>query len=525
MKKILSIVISLMIMMSMFSGAFADGEATASEPVIIVTTDAPAVEPASEEAVEEVPAEEAPAAEEAAEEVPAEEAPAAEEAVEEVPAEEAPAAEEVVEEIPAEEVPAEEVVEEIPAEEIPAEEAVEEVPAEEVPAEEATYAEAPVEEIPAEEATEAEAPVQEATSEEATEAEAVEIIPEATEEEAEEATAEEAEEEGFEVTIRVAGSVAGTYEYVTVFVTAKTSVSLIAIEGDMALVNIGGVVGHVSIGTAMKLRLVTADDLKEEEAPEATEEEAEVIIPEATEEEAEVIIPEATEEEAEVIIPEATEEEAEVIIPEATEEEAEVIIPEATEEEAEVVLPEATEEEAEEIIPEATEEEAEVIVPAVPEDQPAAEETPTEIPEEIIEVDVRLEGDGLSEIVLTVTPDAEITVLSVEGDWVEVQIGEQIGYIFKADAVKMGLIEAEEETEVQPKLTIFSSRRSVMEPGEIVFLTSLLEGLDGYTISYQWQWDRGNGFENIAGATSDSFAFEASVETLAYNWRLIVYFE
>ena len=63
MKKILSIVISLMIMMSMFSGAFADGEATASEPVIIVTTDAPAVEPASEEAVEEVPAEEAPAAE------------------------------------------------------------------------------------------------------------------------------------------------------------------------------------------------------------------------------------------------------------------------------------------------------------------------------------------------------------------------------------------------------------------------------------------------------------------------------
>ncbi len=519
MKKILSIVISLMIMMSMFSGAFADGEATASEPVIIVTTDAPAVEPASEEAAEEVPAEEAPAAEEA------------------------------VEEVPAEEIPAEEVVEEVPAEEIPAEEAVEEVPAEEVPAEEATYAEAPVEEIPAEEATEAEAPVQEATSEEATEAEAVEIIPEATKEEAEEATAEEAEEEGFEVTIRVAGSVAGTYEYVTVFVTAKTSVSLIAIEGDMALVNIGGVVGHVSIGTAMKLRLVTADDLKEEEAPEATEEEAEVIIPEATEEEAEVIIPEATEEEAEVIIPEATEEEAEVIIPEATEEEAEVIIPEATEEEAEVIIPEATEEEAEVIIPEATEEEAEVvlpeateeepevivpeateeeaevIVPAVPEDQPAAEETPAEIPEEIIEVDVRLEGDGLSEIVLTVTPDAEITVLSVEGDWVEVQIGEQIGYIFKADAVKMGLIEAEEETEVQPKLTIFSSRRSVMEPGEIVFLTSLLEGLDGYTISYQWQWDRGNGFEDIAGATSDSFAFEASVETLAYNWRLIVYFE
>ena len=70
MKKVLSIVISLMIVMSMFSGALAEGEATASEPVIIVTADAPAVEPTSEEAAEEIPAEEIPAEETVEEIIP-----------------------------------------------------------------------------------------------------------------------------------------------------------------------------------------------------------------------------------------------------------------------------------------------------------------------------------------------------------------------------------------------------------------------------------------------------------------------
>ena len=74
------------------------------------------------------------------------------------------------------------------------------------------------------------------------------------------------------------------------------------------------------------------------------------------------------------------------------------------------------------------------------------------------------------------------------------------------------------------KVTIFSSRRSVMEPGETVYLTSKIEGFDGYETMYQWQCDKGNGFEDIAGANDATYAFGADVDTLSYDWKLLVYY-
>lgn len=115
----------------------------------------------------------------------------------------------------------------------------------------------------------------------------------------------------------------------------------------------------------------------------------------------------------------------------------------------------------------------------------------------------------------------------MEGDWVKVEIDGQIGYIYK-DSVQGVEFEApalpeDPEAEDQTKVTIFSSRRSVMSPGETVYLTSKLEGFEGYdTILFQWQADRGNGFEDIAGATEDTYSFAADAETLNYDWRLIV---
>ncbi len=137
------------------------------------------------------------------------------------------------------------------------------------------------------------------------------------------------------------------------------------------------------------------------------------------------------------------------------------------------------------------------------------------------DADVRLAGDGLSEIIITVTDGTPLKVLGVEGDWIKVEVNGVVGYIFK-DSVQ-GL-EVEEPEQAEPKVTIFSSRRAVMVPGEIVYLTSKLENLEGYQISYQWQCDRGAGFQNVPGATGDSYAFTASTETLAYNWRLMIDF-
>ena len=130
----------------------------------------------------------------------------------------------------------------------------------------------------------------------------------------------------------------------------------------------------------------------------------------------------------------------------------------------------------------------------------------------------------MSEIILSVNKDTEFTVLGFEGDWVVIDFNGQIGYVYKDNAAALG-IEFPEEEEVEPKVTIFTSRKSVMNPGDIVVLTSKLEGLDDYTVYYQWQVNKGNGWENVPGATGDSYSFVASVETLSYGWRLIVTFE
>ena len=139
------------------------------------------------------------------------------------------------------------------------------------------------------------------------------------------------------------------------------------------------------------------------------------------------------------------------------------------------------------------------------------------------EVDVRAGADGLSEILFTLPHGVYVTVLCAEGDWLKIEYEGQTGYVYKAGIFTDGA-EAPEAEKAQPKATIFSSRRAVMEPGETVTLTSRLEYADGYEIRYQWECDRGAGFEAVEGANSDTYTFEADTQTLSYNWRLVVYY-
>ena len=81
-----------------------------------------------------------------------------------------------------------------------------------------------------------------------------------------------------------------------------------------------------------------------------------------------------------------------------------------------------------------------------------------------------------------------------------------------------------EPTPVPKRVTIATNRKSVMEEGAIVTLTSKLEGFEGCEVYYQWQRDRGNGFEDMPGATSATYSFAATAETLSWGWRLIVYY-
>ena len=82
-----------------------------------------------------------------------------------------------------------------------------------------------------------------------------------------------------------------------------------------------------------------------------------------------------------------------------------------------------------------------------------------------------------------------------------------------------------EPTPIPKRVTIATNRKSVMEEGATVTLTSKLEGFeDCEEIHYQWQRDRGNGFEDMPCATSSTYSFPATAESLCWGWRLIVYY-
>ena len=143
------------------------------------------------------------------------------------------------------------------------------------------------------------------------------------------------------------------------------------------------------------------------------------------------------------------------------------------------------------------------------------------------EADVRVSNDGLSEIFITLPEGTPLTVVAVMGDWLQVEVDGQIGYIYKDSVagVEFEQPEIDESAEIEKKVTIFSSRRSIMTPGETVWLTSKLEGFeDCEIIVYQWQYDRGNGFEDIPDADEDTYSFAADAEWLNYDWRLMVYY-
>lgn len=235
--------------------------------------------------------------------------------------------------------------------------------------------------------------------------------------------------------------------------------------------------------------------------------------------------------------------ESKPVEPEQPEAPAEPVQPEAPagpEASAEPEQPEAPAE------PEATEEPEQPEAPAEPEvadskdpdpepEQQEAPEASAEVEQPTVvapdDVDVRLDADGMSEIIETIPEGVEIKVLEIIGDWVKVEIDGKIGYIYIDDLPELLPPQPEEQPEVDPEnlppveVTIFSSRRSVMAPGEVVLLSSKIKNLEYYSeYMLQWQVDKGAGFEDVPGATGDEHTFEASVETLGYDWKLLVYY-
>ncbi len=134
---------------------------------------------------------------------------------------------------------------------------------------------------------------------------------------------------------------------------------------------------------------------------------------------------------------------------------------------------------------------------------------------------IRVAADGMSVVMLIPDADMEVIVLGQEGDWVKVQLEDgTIGYIYINDIEFEG---KEPKVYTEKKVTIFTTLHPMMSVNEPITLTSLLEGFeDCVEISYQWKCDKGNGFEDVEGATGDSYTYEATADSLTWSWQLVV---
>lgn len=180
-----------------------------------------------------------------------------------------------------------------------------------------------------------------------------------------------------------------------------------------------------------------------------------------------------------------------------------------------------------------------------------------------------------SELLATLDYGTVLVLYETEGDWALVQAGDLVGYIFRDEisGVKFpdkeeneaadeteGMVseepsvedaedtepaedpeaadaeesETQEDSSMEPaeaenaevkvrSVKISSSVKTVMTLGETVTLSSQLKGFeDCEEIYYQWEVDKGNGFETVEGATSGEYRFTATQETLSWSWRLSV---
>ena len=137
--------------------------------------------------------------------------------------------------------------------------------------------------------------------------------------------------------------------------------------------------------------------------------------------------------------------------------------------------------------------------------------------------DMRLEGDGMSEILATLAEGTEITVLGQgeNANWLMVEVNGETGYIYVEDNPSQ---EAQEEDAV-PEVVVFTSCRSDSVFGETIHLTSRVYHCEGYDLLYVWQCDKGDGFEDVEGADGETFDYVLDEVTNTYWWRLLLLYK
>ena len=99
----------------------------------------------------------------------------------------------------------------------------------------------------------------------------------------------------------------------------------------------------------------------------------------------------------------------------------------------------------------------------------------------------------------------------------------------KADAEKNGFYVPDGVYSVaddsSKAVTITTTMGASIKAGDTITLRSILFGFEDCSdILYVWRVDKGSGFETVPDSNSDTYSFQATAESLRWNWRLDVYY-
>ena len=97
---------------------------------------------------------------------------------------------------------------------------------------------------------------------------------------------------------------------------------------------------------------------------------------------------------------------------------------------------------------------------------------------------------------------------------------------FATVTVKLASPEAEEEKNEPIELDVniwYECPEGKVKVGRtLIWKSEVTNATEDMVLHYQWQYDRGNGWEDIPGANDPEYSLVVSRENAAYSWRLIV---
>lgn len=150
-----------------------------------------------------------------------------------------------------------------------------------------------------------------------------------------------------------------------------------------------------------------------------------------------------------------------------------------------------------------------------------------------IELKFRISSDLPEEEPTLVGNDEEPT--EVENETEETADGQEL--LEEEELIPMEEVTSEEEisseevTEEEivlpdePTVSLSWDARDVMYPDEIVTITATVTNAEYYDLTFQWQCNLGNGFEDVPGAAGETYSFPATAELLSAQWQVLVHYE